>query len=176
MFGALGRIASRRPWLVILAWLVFVVLVVALAPPFKATNDQADFLPRHYESIKAAELQQDAFPQDNTVGAIVVFDRNDGTELTEDDQAQIAEIVQGLDGNLGEAFVSITASPPSENGLVQLAVVGLSEDATGFDTQSFDTVKKLRSDLADSVSGDLRYGVTGTRGELDSRSRATTRC
>ena len=161
MFGALGRIASRRPWLVILAWLVFVVLVVALAPPFKATNDQADFLPRHYESIKAAELQQDAFPQDNTVGAIVVFDRKDGAKLTEDDQAQIAEIVQGLDGNLGEAFVSITASPPSENGLVQLAVVGLSEDATGFDTQSFDAVKKLRSDLADSVSGDLRYGVTG---------------
>ena len=108
MFGALGRIASRRPWLVILAWLVFVVLVVALAPPFKATNDQADFLPRHYESIKAAELQQDAFPQDNTIGAIVVFDRKDGAKLTEDDQAQIAAVVQGLDGNLGKAFVSIT--------------------------------------------------------------------
>jgi putative drug exporter of the RND superfamily len=161
MFGALGRIASRRPWLVILAWLVFVVLVVALAPPFKATNDQADFLPRHYESIKAAELQQDAFPQDNTVGAIVVFDRKDGAKLTEDDQAQIAAVVQGLDGNLGKAFVSITAGQPSENGLVQLAVVGLDEDATGFDTQSFDAVKKLRKDLGEAVTGDLRYGVTG---------------
>jgi RND superfamily putative drug exporter len=93
MFGALGRLASRRPWLIILAWLVFVVLVVALAPPFKATNDQADFLPRHYESIKAAELQADAFPQDNTVGAIVVFDRDDGAKLTDDDQAKIAEVV-----------------------------------------------------------------------------------
>src|SRR4051794_41016702 len=161
MFGALGRFASGRPWLVILAWLVFVVLVVALAPPFKATNDQADFLPRHYESIKAAELQQDAFPQDNTVGAIVVFDRSDGAKLTEDDQAQIAAVVQGLEGDLSKAFVSITASPPSENGLVQLAVVGLSEDATGFDTQSFDAVKKLRADLEKAVGGDLRYGVTG---------------
>jgi putative drug exporter of the RND superfamily len=161
MFGALGRIASRRPWLVILAWLVFVVLVVALAPPFKATNDQADFLPRHYESIKAAELQQDSFPRDNTVGAIVVFDRKDGAKLTDDDQAQIAAVVQGLDGNLGKAFVSIAAGPPSENGLVQLAVVGLSEDATGFDTQSFDAVKKLRKDLGEAVTGDLQYGVTG---------------
>ena len=161
MFGALGRIASRRPWFIILAWLVFVVLVVALAPPFKATNDQADFLPRHYESIKAAELQQEAFPQDNTIGAIVVFDRKDGEKLTEEDQAQVAEVVQGLDGNLEPAFVSITAGPPSENGLVQLAVVGLSEDATGYDTQSFDAVKALRKDLDEAVTGDLRYGVTG---------------
>ena len=161
MFGALGRIASRRPWLVILAWLVFVVLVIALAPPFKATNDQADFLPRHYESIKAAELQEKAFPQDNTIGAIVVFDRKDGEKLTADDQAEVAEVVQGLDGNLGKAFVSITASPPSENGLVQLAVIGLSEDSTGYDTQAFDAVKELRKDLGDAVTGDLRYGVTG---------------
>lgn len=161
MFGALGRIASRRPWLVILAWLMFVVLVVALAPPFKATQDQADFLPRHYESIKAAELQQEAFPQDNTIGAIVVFDRKDGEQLTDDDTAQVEQVVQGLDGNLGKAFVSITASPPSENDLVQLAVVGLSDDATGFDTQSFDAVKKLRKDLEAAVTGDLQYGVTG---------------
>ena len=161
MFGALGRIASRRPWFIILAWLVFVVLVVALAPPFKATNDQADFLPRHYESIKAAELQQEAFPQDSTIAAIVVFDRKDGEKLTEEDQAQVAEVVQGLDGNLEPAFVSITAGPPSENGLVQLAVVGLSEDATGYDTQSFDAVKALRKDLDEAVTGDLRYGVTG---------------
>ena len=69
--------------------------------------------------------------------------------------------MQGLDGDLGTAFVSITASPPSENGLVQLAVVGLSEDATGYDTQSFDAVKKLRADLDEAVTGDLQYGVTG---------------
>ena len=161
MFGALGRIASRRPWLVILAWLVFVVLVVALAPTFKATQDQADFLPRHYESIKAAELQQEAFPQDNTVGAIVVFDRKDGEKLTEDDLAQIAQVVEDLEGNLAPAFTSITASPPSENGLVQIATVGLSEDATGFDTQSYDAVEQLRADLDDAVTGDLQYGVTG---------------
>ena len=52
-------------------------------------------------------------------------------------------------------------SPPSENGLVQLAIVGLSDDATGFDTQSFDAVKQLRADLEDAVTGDLQYGVTG---------------
>ena len=57
MFGALGRLASQRPWWVIAGWIVFVGVVVALAPPFKATQDQAEFLPSHYESIKAFELQ-----------------------------------------------------------------------------------------------------------------------
>ena len=161
MFSALGRVASRRPWLVIAAWVVFVIAVVALAPAFKATQDQAEFLPGHYESIKAFELQAEAFPQDNTIGAIVVFDRKDGEKLTDDDTAQVQEVVDGLDGDLGKAFVSITAGPPSENGLVQLAVVGLSDDATGYDTQSFDAVKKLRADLDDAVTGDLEYGVTG---------------
>jgi len=161
VFGALGRLASRRPWTVILVWLAFVIAVIALAPPFKATQDQAEFLPGHYESIKAFELQAEAFPQDSTVGAIVVFDREDGGRLTEDDLAQVQEVVQGLDGRLGQAFTTITVSPPSENGLVQLAVVGLSDDATGYDTQSFDAVEQLRADLDDAVSGDLRYGVTG---------------
>ena len=57
------------------------------------------------------------------------------------------QVVDGLDGNLGKAFTWIQAQPPSENGLVQLAVVGLSDDVTGYDEASFDAVKKLRADL-----------------------------
>ena len=48
MFGALGRLASRRPWYVIAAWIVFAVLVVAFAPKVESTTDQADFLPDSY--------------------------------------------------------------------------------------------------------------------------------
>lgn len=161
MFRALGRVASRRPWFVIAGWILFAGLVIALAPKFEATQDQADFLPRHYESIKAAELQQEEFPSDSTTGAIVVFDREDGGELTSDDTAQVQQVVDGLNGELGKAFTGIVATPPSENGLVQIAVVGLSDDVTGYDEASFDSVEKLREDLDDAVSGDLRYGVTG---------------
>ncbi|QIG45023.1 MMPL family transporter [Nocardioides anomalus] len=161
MFGALGRLASRRPWFVIAAWVVIYVLVVALAPKFESTQDQADFLPRHYESIKAAELQADEFPSEDTTGAIVVFDRKDGEKLSEADTAEIQQVVDGLDGKLGKAFTGIQATPPSENGLVQIAVVGLSDDVTGYDDASFDSVEKLREDLTDAVTGDLQYGVTG---------------
>ncbi len=162
MFSALGRLASRRPWLVIAAWIVFAVAVVGLAPAFKATQDQAEFLPDHYESIKAFNLQDEAFPSNSSVGAIVVFDREDGGKLTADDQAEVQQVVDGLSGGLGKAFTGIQAQPPSENGLVQLAVVGLSDDVTGYDTASFDAVKALRADLAKAVTGDLEYGVTGT--------------
>jgi RND superfamily putative drug exporter len=162
MFGALGRLASRRPWYVIGAWLVFVVLVLALAPKFEATQDQADFLPRHYESIKAAELQSTEFPTDSAPGAIVVFDREDDGKLTADDTAQIQQVVDTVGQDLGPAFTSLTATPASENGLVQIAVAGLSDDVTGYDETSFDSVKKLRADLQKAVSGDLEYGVTGT--------------
>ena len=163
MFGALGRLASRRPWYVIGAWLVFVVLVVALAPKFESTQDQADFLPRHYESIKAAELQAEAFPQQTSPGAIVVFDREDGEPLSQDDTATIQQVVDGLAGGLGPAFDGIQATPPSENGLVQIAVIGLGDDTTGYDQAAFDSVEDLRADLDDAVGdGDLQYGVTGS--------------
>ena len=89
MFGALGRLASRRPWFVIAAWIVFAVAVIALAPAFKATQDQAEFLPDHYESIKAYNLQDEAFGSTSQVAAIVVFDRKDGGQLTADDQAEV---------------------------------------------------------------------------------------
>ena len=163
MFGALGRLASRRPWFVIAAWVVFAGLVIALAPAFKATQDQAEFLPDHYESIRAFTLQDEAFPQSSQIAAIIVFDRTDGAKLTADDSAQVQEVVDGL--QLEDAFTGVQVQPPSGNGLVQLAVVGLSDDVTGYDTASFDAVKKLRSDLEDSVGGDIRYGVTGNVAE-----------
>ena len=61
MFGALGRVASRRPWFIIAGWLFFAGLVLAFAPALEATTDQSEFLPSDYESIQAAELQAEAF-------------------------------------------------------------------------------------------------------------------
>ena len=93
MFASLGRMASRHPWYVILGWIVVSVVVVVTAPKLTATSDQSEFLPSHYESIKAATLQQKAFPQQTAPGAILVFDRKDGKPLTADDQADVQTIV-----------------------------------------------------------------------------------
>ena len=163
MFAALGRVASRRPWFVILGWIVFAAIVIGFAPKFEATTDQAEFLPSKYESIQAFELQAKAFPAQTSPGAIIVFDRADGKPLTKDDQAAVQQVADGLQPTLGPAFNGIAVQPPSENGLVQLAVVGLADDVTGFEDSSLDSVKSLRDDLADLAgSTDLRYGVTGS--------------
>lgn len=163
MFGALGRLASRRPWLIILAWIVFAGVVIAFAPALKSTSDQSEFLPEHYESIKAANLQEEAFPEQTSPGAIIVFDREDDQPLSEDDQAAVQRAVDGLQGELGEAFNGIAAQPVSENGLVQIAVIGLADDVTGFEESSFDSVEDLRDDLAELTDGtELRTAVTGS--------------
>jgi RND superfamily putative drug exporter len=164
MFSALGRIASRHPWYVIGAWVVFAVVVVLSSPGLKPTTDQSDFLPRHYESIKAAELQQKAFPEQRQPAALVVFSREDGGALTDDDNAKVGAIVDGLQDKLGKAFTGIQAIPQSGNGKVLIAAVGLNDrESTGFDQTAFDSVVALRDDLEDATGGtDLRYGVTGS--------------
>ena len=86
MFASLGRLVARHPWYVILGWIIVAVVVIATAPKLSPTSDQSEFLPSHYESIKAATLQQKAFPQQTAPGAILVFDREDGKPLTEQDR------------------------------------------------------------------------------------------
>jgi RND superfamily putative drug exporter len=62
-FARLGRAVVRHPWRVITLWVLAVVAVVATSPGLAATNDVSSFLPRGYESVRAADLQATAFPQ-----------------------------------------------------------------------------------------------------------------
>lgn len=182
MFAALGRVASRRPWFVIGAWVVLAVLVVAFAPALQTTQEESEFLPDHYESIKAINIQSEEFPGATTPAAILVFQRSDGAKLTEDDQAEIARIAEELGPELGtETFVpQVAVTTPdgapqvSEDGLVQLGIIGLAEGATGYDTTAFDGAKSLRSDLSDLVKGtDLEVQSTGAVPQgLDSQDQS----
>jgi putative drug exporter of the RND superfamily len=162
MFTGLGRLATRHPWLVILGWIVVAVVIVATAPKLSATSDQSEFLPSKYESIRAATLQTDAFPQANAVGAILVFDRQDGKPLTQSDTADVQKVVTGLEPKLDPVFSGITVQPPSQNRLVEIAVVGIAKDKNAFDPDAIDGAKQMRVDGQALVQGtDLRLGTTG---------------
>jgi len=68
--------------------------------------------------------------------------------------------------------VSVTAGPPSPNGLVQTAYVAMSNDlVNGSGTQAADAIKVLRADIKPLVSGAGLYeGVTGAAAQqLDSQ-------
>ena len=176
MFGALGKIAARRPWIVIGVWLIAAVGIVATAPALQSTQDQSEFLPRHYESVKALELQQEAFPERGEIGAIIVFDRADGGQLTDEDQAAVADIAEQLNGEEFKNLGTAAATPASENGLVQAIFMTVQQGKNAFDADAMDDAKQLREDLEPLVADtDLRSGVTGPAAQsLDSQESSET--
>jgi RND superfamily putative drug exporter len=177
MFAALGRFVTRFRWYVVAAWVLLAVVVVSLAPSLSSTQDESEFLPRHYESIQAALVQQDKFPTQTQPGAILVFDRKDGGELTAADSAKATEVVQALDAKikdekvLNKVFSTAAIQPPSDNKLVQLGVAGLADKATGFDTAAMDAARELRKLAKPLVAGtDLELQMTGAAPQqLDSQ-------
>ncbi|MFC8734463.1 MMPL family transporter [Luteimicrobium sp. NPDC057192] len=160
-FARLGRGVARRPWWVVAVWAVLAVVVVAFAPAAKTTTDQADFLPHSYDSVQAGELMSSAFPQEQTSGATIVFDRADGRPLTDDDVATIGRIASGLD--LGTVFTEAgkpQVSPTKEAAIVDL---GLADGADAYGADATDQLKDVRSQLSSAVDGTgLEEGVTGT--------------
>ena len=162
MFAALGRLASRRPWYVIGAWVVLTVLVAAFHPKVESVTDQADFLPDKYESIKAASLMGDAFPSKQDVGATIVFDREDGSALSDADMTKVGQVAEQLE--LGSAFSAIEdplASPDGQRAAI--VNLDLAEGVTGQKQSDLDQVKDLRDQLDTLTEGTgLRTGVTGS--------------
>ena len=153
--------AARRPWYIIAAWLVLTVLVVALAPGLKSTTDQSDFLPKHYESIKATNLMSSAFPQQSDSGATIVFSKDGDAALSEADLAKAGEIAQGL--KLGSDFTAVGEVTPSPTKKVAIVNVGMADNVTGQEQEDFDQVVDMRDQLKDATAGtDLKAQTTGT--------------
>src|ERR1700735_33073 len=119
VFAALGQLVTRHPWRVIGAWIIIAAAVIATAPALPTTSNEASFLPSSYESIKAQNLQDQAFPQAGKVdatAAIIVFARSDHGRLTAADKAKVASIASTLNGRHIANILSVTAGPASPNG------------------------------------------------------------
>ena len=167
LFAGLGRMVVRHPWRIIAVWIIAAVAVIATAPALPTTTNESSFLPSSYESIRASNLQDQAFPQQGHVTAaasIIVFARADNSRLTPADSAKIDSIVASLNARHIKNIDKITAAAPSPNGLVQTALVAMPSsvvNASGNDAG--DAIKVLRADIKPLVSGTGLYeGVTGT--------------
>ena len=175
VFAALGQLVTRHPWRVIGAWIIIAVAVIATAPALPTTSNEASFLPSSYESIKAQNLQDQAFPQAGKVdatAAIIVFARSDHGRLSPADKAKVASVASTLNGRHIANILSVTAGPASPNGLVQTASVAMTNDVVnGSGTQAADAIKALRADIKPLISGAGLYeGVTGSAAQqLDSQ-------
>ncbi len=171
LFAALGKLVVRARWWVIAAWIAAAVIIAATAPALQSTQDQSEFLPSHYESVKALTVQQEAFPERGEIGAIVVFDHEDGSQLTEDDQATVSSIAEQLNAKSYDNLGTAAAAPVSDNGLVQAIFVTVKPGKNAFDPTAIEDARNLRDDLEPLVEGTgLRSGVTGPAAQsLDSQ-------
>ncbi len=170
MFAALGRFVTRFRWYVIAAWVLLAVVVGATAPALESTQDNSEFLPDHYESIQALQLQEDEFSDAFSPGAILVIEREDGGELTAQDQTAVAGLAEELGPKLADkTFQPLVIAQDeegkpnlSEDGKVLFAVIPLADGATGYDPQAFDDAEQLRDDVDELTDGSgLEVRATG---------------
>ncbi|WP_282205399.1 MMPL family transporter [Kitasatospora fiedleri] len=164
MFHRLGHFVVKRAWWVIIAWVIASIGLAAFAPKMSASTDESEFLPKHYESIRASVLQEQKFPAEFSPGAILLFERTDGGALTDADKADMAKVVQGLtDEHIPLVEQVIPPSPQSTSKDGHYAMSMVSIDKTKMQTDEYgDAAKKLRDDgrkLAEGTS--LKYQVGG---------------
>ncbi|MFE9676832.1 MMPL family transporter [Streptomyces sp. NPDC006259] len=160
MFRRIGNSVVRHPVWTIVAWLIAAVAIVATAPSLPSSSDESSFLPRSYESIKAAELQQKAFPGTFTPSAIALYKRTDGGRLTAADQRDVARIT----GELGKRHIdevqNVVAGQPSEDGRYALTLVQMDSKNAGQPKQA-DAAKELRESVKELAKGtdlDVKLG------------------
>ncbi|CAL9339722.1 MMPL family transporter [Streptomyces atacamensis] len=163
MFGRVGRSAVRHPWLTILVWVIAAMGTAALAPPLKPVSDQAEFLPSHYESVRAGELQGRAFPQQEQPASVMVFRRDDGGKLTGEDLADVQKVAAGLEkaGLDKIKKVETSAQAVSPNREIALAgIVATTKDP--YNADLLDSIKQMREEAKPLLKGtSLHMGITG---------------
>ncbi|MET8625536.1 MMPL family transporter [Kitasatospora sp. NPDC004669] len=180
MFHRLGHIVVRRAWWVIGAWLIAAIAIIAAAPALKASTDESDFLPKHYESIQAMELQQKAFPSDKAPSALLLFERTDGGQLDGNDQAAMDKITQGLADKkipLVEQVLPVSEKTGSYSKDHKYAMALVAIDKTKMQSDEFtDAAKKLRDDGKELAAGtSLKYQVGGPAAtSLDQKDSSKT--
>ncbi len=173
MFTRLGRLVVGHPWRVIAAWVIAAVAIIGFAPKLATTSNEASFLPSHYQSVQAQNLQQKAFPAAAAPAAIIVFERADGHPLTAADSAEVASAAASLAARHIPAVSAIEAGPPSANRLIQTIAVQMPDSAGNLTGTQVDAVKTLRADLAAVVSGTgLQAGVTGSAAQFVDQQQA----
>jgi RND superfamily putative drug exporter len=154
MFAKLGRVVVAHPWRVIAVWIVAAVVIVGTAPQLPTSSQESDFLPSHYESIRALNLQDKAFPAAFTPSVIVVVTRADGKPLSAADQGKVRDLASGLQAKGIRNVKRVIAGQPSPNRIVQSVAIQMPDLTQSTQNALLDTIPVLR--------GEIRQRVTGT--------------
>ena len=113
----MARAVTRRPWLVIAAWVAVSAALILTAPPLEnITNaDQSAFLPDRAESVRAAALAASAFPDTAGSAGVIVVRRADSTALTDADLAGLAAAAQRVNAERPAVVRGIAFDPTNSD-------------------------------------------------------------
>ncbi|WP_406449446.1 MMPL family transporter [Streptomyces sp. NBC_01622] len=162
MFRRIGNTVVRHPVWTIAAWLIAAVAIVATAPGLPSNSDESSFLPKSYESIKAADLQVKAFPSAFTPSAIALYQRTDGGKLTAADKKDVARITTELGEKHIDQVQKVVPGQPSKDGRYTMSLVQMDSKNAGQPVQA-DAAKVLREDVKQLVKGtDLEVKLGGS--------------
>ncbi|MBK3572430.1 MMPL family transporter [Streptomyces sp. MBT65] len=160
MFRRIGSGVVRHPVWTIVAWLIAAVAIVATAPGLPSNSDESSFLPKSYESIKAADLQAKAFPSAFTPSAIALYQRTDGGRLTAADKKDVARITTELGKKHIDQVQKVVPGQPSKDGRYTMTLVQMDSKNAGQPVQA-DAAKVLRDDVKQLAKGtdlDVKLG------------------
>ena len=140
MFAALGRVVINNPWKVIAAWVVAAVVVLAFSPQIVSvtSNNNSNFLPSGYESIKAQNVANKYFPQQSGATGSLVISTAKNQVLSSANESTISGLVASLNNAHIPSVTGLQTSPqpfPSgglaPNGKVQLINVAFTGQPGG---------------------------------------------
>jgi RND superfamily putative drug exporter len=162
MFARLGKFVTGHPWQVIGIWIVAAAVIVSLSPSLPSSSNESDFLPRHYESIRAQDVRTRSFPSAFSPAVVAVFHRADWKKLTAADSATVRRIASDLRRQKLPQVERLVVAAPSPNHLVQTLSVQMPQMTMGNQLVQFDAVKTLRKSLRAATAGSgLVEGTTG---------------
>lgn len=175
MFHRIGRTVVRHPVWTIVAWVIAAVAIVLTAPNLPSNSDESSFLPSSYESIKAMNVQEKAFPQAFTPAAIVLYQRTDGKPLTTADQADAARITTALGDKKIDQVQKVVKGSVSKDARYETALVQMDKKSAGQPKQG-DAAKALRDDSTQLAKGTaLKVQVGGQAAQtLDQQDAGKT--
>lgn len=167
MFARIARFVIDNPWKVVAAWILAAVALVPVAPSLSSVtnSDQASFLPRSYESVKANVLAARYFPDSAGATATFVVARGDGGVLLPADGRAIGAAADALQRAHIAAVVAVATggdqlAPNRRVQLVQVAFRGQSPEPA-----VQDAIVPLRARMRALLRGSgLRAGLTGDAG------------
>lgn len=171
MFARLGRSVTAHPWRVIGIWVAIAAVVVVFAPKLPTSSDESDFLPRHYESIRAQDVRTARFPSAFSPSVVVVFHRSDWKPLSAADSASVRRIARTLRAQKLPQVQRLVVVAPSSNKLVQTVSVEMPQLTMGNLDTLLAATRALRHGLVNATAGTgLVEGTTGAVAQtLDQR-------